>query len=241
MMTSDPPPPIVHLAIETTGRGGSVALCRGDAVQHHVTLESDQRSAAVLAPHLDQMLQSCRDLGEKIEQVTVADGPGSFTGLRIAVTTAKTLAYALKVRLVAVDSLATIAAAAFHDHPSVSTVLVALDAYRGQVFWGQFDRTTLLPDNATSSNWSRYPSCVAIEATTAFQKMLDGMTEDIAIAGDAKPFGARADQLLPRSCDAIGVAMLGTIAAQRDDFIDPMTLIPRYLKLSAAEEAATSK
>lgn len=238
MKTSDLSPEILHLAIETTGRSGSLALCRGDEVQHRVTLESDQRSAASLAPHLDQALKSCWDRGEKIEQVTVADGPGSFTGLRIAVTTAKTLAYALKVQLVAVDSLATIAAAVFHDHPSVSNVLVALDAYRGQVFWGRFDRSTLLPAETTLSNWSRYPECVTVEATTSFHKMLDGMTDDVAIAGDAKPFGVRADRILQRSCDAIGVAMLGTIAARRGDFIDPMTLIPRYLKLSAAEEAA---
>lgn len=239
MKTSEHGAPILQLALETTGRSGSLALDRGGTILQRVTLETGQRSAAALAPHLERALQSCRDQAEQIDQVTVADGPGSFTGLRIAVTTAKTLAYALNIRLVAVDSLAAIAATVFHDHPNVSDALVALDAYRGQVFWGQFNRSTLLPDDVKSSSWSRYPDCVAVDSMAAFQKVVNGTTDDIAIAGDAKPFGDRADQLRPRSCDAVGVAMMGRIAAQRDDFIDPMTLVPRYLKLSAAEEAAT--
>ena len=78
--------------------------------------------------------------------VSVADGPGSFTGLRIGVTTAKTLCYALELPLVAIDSLAAIAATALHDHPAYERIWAVLNAYRGQVFLGMFDRGTLLPD-----------------------------------------------------------------------------------------------
>lgn len=227
----------MHLAIETTGRGGSLALWSGRTVQMQVTLPPDQRSAASLAPHVDRALERCREGNQKIDQVTVADGPGSFTGLRIAVTTAKTLAYALSIRLVAVDSLASIAATVFHDHPTRTTALVAIDAYRGQVFWGRFDRQTLLPADVPSSDWSRHASRVTVESMSSFQTMLSGLSEDVALAGDAKPFADRADRLSPRTCDAIGVAMLGAIAVHQGNLLDPMTLRPRYLKPSAAEEA----
>ncbi len=256
MNPTDRAPDNLHLAIETTGRGGSLTLFRGVELLDWVVLESDQRAAAAIGPHLDRMLSRCRQETEKgLGQVTVADGPGSFTGLRVAVTTAKTLAYALKIELAGVDSLAAIAAATFHDHAAVDRVVVALDAYRGQVFWGQFDRSTLfdqstlvtrsalvpptrLVEENTVSNWSRYPDCVVVESMKSFAAKLNGQLAGIAIAGDTKPFGDRAGELLPRSCDAIGVAALGRIAASRGDFTDPMALLPRYFKVSAAEEKA---
>jgi tRNA threonylcarbamoyladenosine biosynthesis protein TsaB len=67
--------------------------------------------------------------------VAVSLGPGNFTGLRIGIATAKTLAWSLKCPLVAVPTLEVLAAQfPFHPHP----IGVVMDAKRGEVFWGLF-------------------------------------------------------------------------------------------------------
>ena len=110
VMVGPPFPDIFHLAIETTGKGGSLAVFCGEQVLEWTNLGDDRRTAASLAPQLSLTLEHCHRLGRPLSLISVADGPGSFTGLRIGVTTAKTLSYAIGLPLVAVDSLATIAA-----------------------------------------------------------------------------------------------------------------------------------
>jgi tRNA threonylcarbamoyl adenosine modification protein YeaZ len=73
---------------------------------------------------------------ESINLVVVAVGPGSFTGLRIGVTTAKTLAYAVGAEVIGVNTLAVIASQA----PRSDTPLwVVIDAQRGELFAAKFD------------------------------------------------------------------------------------------------------
>lgn len=175
--------------------------------------------------------------------MSVADGPGSFTGLRIAVTTAKTLSYALAIPLVAVDSLAAIAASVFYRQRSIDSLIVALNAYRGQVFHGAFDRSELLVDIAelpvtrsSTEKWTAHPDSVAIAEGEAWQRILHRRRPDQSVAGDALPLGGISNERRERSCDAVGVGLLGLRSAICSDWVDPISLVPRYLKPSAAEE-----
>lgn len=229
----------LHLAIETTGRLGSIAVLLGQRVLQQTNLDASRRSAATLAPALEQTLGWCRESNHRLRFVSVADGPGSFTGLRIGVTTAKSLCYALDLPLVSVDSLAAVAAAAMHDDRSADTVLVAIDAYRGQVFAGQFTRAALLtPMESIPANWTAHPLGVRVLSHSAWQAMLRARPASAAIAGDEKPLGELAGSRIDRECDAIGVGLLAIRAAAVGAFIDPLKLVPRYLRPSAAEEKA---
>ena len=206
-------------------------------------LDSDTRAAAALGPEIDRALRWCKKNHPPLGFVSVADGPGSFTGLRIAVTTAKTLSYALAIPLVAVDSLAAIAASVFHDHRSVDSLIVALNAYRGQVFHGAFDRSELLvdladlpPGGSATRKWAAHPETVGIDEGEAWQRILQGRRPGQSVAGDASPLGELANDRCERSCDAVGVGLLGLRSAICNDWVDPISLVPRYLKPSAAEE-----
>lgn len=171
--------------------------------------------------------------------VAVADGPGSFTGLRIGVTTAKTLCYALDLPCVAVDSLAAIAASAMHSNPQCDRIWSVLDAYRGQVFIGEFQRDLLLPEKQSiPSDWSAHPNTVRVVQLTEWDAMLRDKDPSIAVAGDEKPMGRRSGELLALGCRAAGVGLLADLAAGSGNFCDPLALVPRYLKKSAAEEKA---
>jgi tRNA threonylcarbamoyl adenosine modification protein YeaZ len=169
--------------------------------------------------------------------ISVADGPGSFTGLRIGVTTAKTLSYALRLPLVAVDSLSSIAAAAFVTNPEVANLCVGIDAYRGQVYSGLFRRSELLPDpTSTPSASDQVSANIAVFDRAQWLNHLESLPADLYFAGDAKPLASRSAKFLARDCDAVGTGLLALRAAAALKFVDPLGLVPRYLKVSAAEE-----
>src|SRR6185369_14233589 len=101
------------IAIETSGRHGSVAALGGDADAAppigQIVLTAEQRTAQALAPSLKQLLAAVGWSPKDVEMVAVAIGPGSFTGLRIGVTTAKAFAYAVGAEVIGVNTLCALA------------------------------------------------------------------------------------------------------------------------------------
>ncbi len=132
------------IAIETSGRNGSVAWCDGGHPPQLIELDTASRTTATLAPAVAELLADARAQHRSVDVVAVACGPGSFTGVRIGVTTAKMLAYALGCRLVAVDTLAAMAGAVFGQQPDCESVAVAINAYRQQLFVADWTRTQWL-------------------------------------------------------------------------------------------------
>ena len=227
-----------HLAIETTARIGSLAVLSGGRVLRTSILDADRRTAATLAPAIEETFQWCQAEGHQLKFISVADGPGSFTGLRIGVTTAKSLSYALGLPLISVDSLAAIAAVSFQAEPQVESLLVTLDAYRGQVFAGLFERSDLLPPiDSIPDSWCAHPPASRVMSRQDWNNYVARLPDETACAGDVMP-QSDSRRLLDRACDAVGAGVLAIRAAAKGDFIDPLSLVPRYMRLSAAEEKA---
>jgi tRNA threonylcarbamoyladenosine biosynthesis protein TsaB len=128
---------MVILGIDTSGRAGSVALARGSGERFEVLGISPlagKTYSAQLIPAISDLLAGALLAKGAIDLLAVASGPGSFTGLRVALSTVKGLADALGKPIVAVSQLAATAAAA---RQSVS-VLAVLDAQRGEVYVGEY-------------------------------------------------------------------------------------------------------
>jgi tRNA threonylcarbamoyladenosine biosynthesis protein TsaB len=124
---------MIRVAIETATSSGSVAVARGDRVLAEATLGEQRRHAEAVLPALESVLAEAGLERRHIEEVVVGAGPGSFTGVRVAAATAKGLAAALSVPLVAYSSLLALAAAAARsDRP----VCALFDARRGEVYAG---------------------------------------------------------------------------------------------------------
>jgi len=128
------------IAIETTGRHGSAAALHGESraarLVRQTVLGGSQRTAQALAPALRDLVADVGWPPRSIDLVAVAVGPGSFTGLRIGVTTAKTLAYALGANVMGVNSLVALAA---QSPPSTGPLWTILDAQRQELFAAKFD------------------------------------------------------------------------------------------------------
>src|SRR5829696_6432985 len=97
------------LILETSGRVAQVGLARGGAVVRSSRLEETRRHARDLASTVDAMLKTEGLSPRDLTGVMVSRGPGSYTGLRVGLISAKALAYATGCHLVAVDTFAAIA------------------------------------------------------------------------------------------------------------------------------------
>ncbi|OHB85019.1 MAG: tRNA (adenosine(37)-N6)-threonylcarbamoyltransferase complex dimerization subunit type 1 TsaB, partial [Planctomycetes bacterium RBG_16_64_12] len=100
------------LALETTERVGSVAAMDDGNLLCELKLCPKQRSAQSLAPGIKMLLERVGWQPTDVDLVATTVGPGSFTGLRVGVTTAKSFAYGVQADILGVDTLEVIAAAA---------------------------------------------------------------------------------------------------------------------------------
>ncbi len=105
------------LALETSTLSGSVALLRDNQVLLQAALPGRPRVAQTLVPAVEGLLRHSGWPVADLQMIAVTVGPGSFTGLRVGVTTAKTLAYALQTPILGVDTLEVIAWQAFAGIP----------------------------------------------------------------------------------------------------------------------------
>ena len=112
--------PQALLAFDTSGTYGSVAISVDGAVRAGLVLAERSQHAARLLPAIDEVLQEVGIGVGDIGGLVVGEGPGSFTGVRVAAATAKGLVMALGVPLRPVSSLAAAAAVSVLDRPSAS-------------------------------------------------------------------------------------------------------------------------
>jgi tRNA threonylcarbamoyladenosine biosynthesis protein TsaB len=123
---------ILHL--ETSTKACSVALSRdGVLLELKETLTDDFSHSENLTNFIEDVLRHQQLTPKDLSAVSVASGPGSYTGLRIGVSTAKGLCYALGIPLIAVDSLHSLAQIAKDKHPEMR-LCMAIDARRMEIF-----------------------------------------------------------------------------------------------------------
>lgn len=123
------------LAIDTSNRALTVALASDQQLLGEITLNIKQTHSEGLMPAITYLFQAAKLKPAAIDRVAVAQGPGSYTGIRIAVTTAKTLAWTLNKELVGVSSLAVIASNVLSTQRLIVPVF---DARRQAVFTGAY-------------------------------------------------------------------------------------------------------
>jgi len=107
------------LAVETSGRTGSVAIADGQQLLAEANFSTPVRHSAEIFPAVCDLLDRFNRRPDQIQHVYISVGPGSFTGLRIAVTMAKTMHLANAARIVAVSTSDVIAANA-SDYPPLA-------------------------------------------------------------------------------------------------------------------------
>jgi tRNA threonylcarbamoyladenosine biosynthesis protein TsaB len=221
------------LALETSDFGGSIALYEDGELLNYTALEPSQRSARWLAPAVDQALREVRRQPHAIGLVAVTTGPGSFTGLRVGVTTAKTLAYAVGSPVVGVNTLEAIAQrVAMLQMP----VWAVIDAQRQQVFAAKFrpDAAGSVPEIPTGLY-----SIADLLARVEPQDVITG--PGLSKLTDKLPTGVKVAEPELWPARAIEVGTVGLAAFARGQRDEAFSLVPEYFRPTAAEEAWARK
>jgi tRNA threonylcarbamoyladenosine biosynthesis protein TsaB len=158
------------LAVETSGRMGSVAIALGEQILAEADFTGPMRHSAELFPAVHDLLDRLSREPQEIEHIYISVGPGSFTGLRIAVTFAKTMHLANAAKIVAVDTLDVIAANAinltmqntvqnpiheprFTHHEKIAVIL---DAKRSQFFIAVYQRRSDKRQTTSDRIWEKF-------------------------------------------------------------------------------------
>jgi tRNA threonylcarbamoyladenosine biosynthesis protein TsaB len=237
-------PALPALAIETSGRIGSVALAGDGKLLAEQPFPHGLAHAARIIPVIDSLSRAHDLKPADLREIYVSVGPGSFTGLRIGITVAKTMALATGAKLVAVPSVRVLAenapAEAMH-------VVIVLDAKRGQIFTARFERLSAAPTltlpritgGGESRGWiEREPAhldtlaAVVARAPRPLYLLGEGLPyhplppEDRVIAVEPSRSQARASV----------VAELGNQMARAGEFTEAMKLLPQYVRPPEAEE-----
>jgi len=213
------------LQIESATAVCSVALSV-DGITLAVKEEQGQNlHASRLTLFIEELLNSCQMKFNELDAISVSKGPGSYTGLRIGVSTAKGLAYALGIPLIAVETLKMMAAGFVFENPDFSgLVCPMIDARRMEVYTALFK----------SSIENILPTAAEIIDDTSFKNLLS--TNSIVFLGDgaAKCEAAIQDQNATFSLDNFNSAKymsaLSFEAFQQKDFVDVAYFEPFYLK-----------
>lgn len=220
------------LAIETSVLTSSVALLDGEVVQAESTVKTARGHASRLLPMVESVLETAGITTADLDLIVVPLGPGSFTGIRIGLSTAKGLAWALKIPAVGICSLEILArGSGIQNTPIVSV----LDARKGEVFLGIYrvdsagELEVILPPMVSKP----------LEALECVEGALSG-TEALYVGEGVRayPDVFRNQTLLPHLFDVIRGSV--SASAGRALFLEkgnaePQDLQPIYLRRSDAE------
>jgi len=202
------------------------------------------RHSAEIFPAIIELLSKFNKKPGQIEHVYISAGPGSFTGLRIAVTFAKTMALANQTKIVAVDTLDVIAANVINltsgspssvIGPPSSDLGVILDAKRGQFFIAVYNKTQNAERSPQDAIWNKIlPD--SLMTAEAFLAQLSN--QPISLIGEGlvfykDKFSNASVRILDEKFwnpSAANVYRLGWEKAKLGDFADPLTLTPNYIR-----------
>lgn len=237
--TSTPPGSVaVVLAIETSTTTGSVAVVSDAGVHVEILHGLESTHSDRLLGAVDQALRESALRLEDLAGLAVSVGPGSFTGLRIGLATAKGLAEAHPLPLVAVSTLETLA---MNAPAGATAVCPALDARKGEVYGALFAW------DAGTGGWrARVPEGAYAPETlarrvaeTAPEAVLlgDGVLAYRDVFAEALGKGALFAAGPAHQPRAAWVGWLGLRRLREGLTEDAISLVPRYLRPSEAELA----
>lgn len=219
------------LAIDTSNQTLAIGLMEDGQVIGQLQTTGVKNHSTTLMPAIQQLVQQVGWSPADLQRITVAQGPGSYTGLRIGVTTAKTLAYTLGIDLVGVSSLRTVAA----NCRRVPGIIVPFfDARRQNVYaaayrWEGDNLQQLLPD--------QHIAMTALLAELQGYETVTFVGPDLAKFAEVIKEGLHQGVInqIPEWNYPNGI-VLAELGSQTEPVADVHGFLPHYLKRVEAEE-----
>ncbi|WP_181350535.1 tRNA (adenosine(37)-N6)-threonylcarbamoyltransferase complex dimerization subunit type 1 TsaB [Thalassobacillus sp. CUG 92003] len=215
------------LAIDTSNHSLGVAIIKNSHVAGELVTTIKKNHSVRLMPAIQQLMASTETTPEELDRIAVAVGPGSFTGVRIGLSTAKTMAWSLDIPVVGISSLEAVA---FQGQYFSGQVCPFFDARRGLVYTSLYDGSgNRIKDeaNVLMNDWLL--ELKATETRTLFlsqdlqvhEEQITSIMGDLAVIPEASYHQPRP-------------ASMGLAAIRREP--TPVhRLVPNYLRMAEAE------
>lgn len=216
---------MIWLGIDTSNTPLSVALVEdGQLLIEHTDSFKTTHSVAAM-PTIERIMKEAGITPDQLSAIAVAKGPGSYTGIRIGMTLAKTLGWSLNIPVYPVSSLAVLATPGkWFDGLTVSV----MDARRQHVFAGVYDKQTVLTE-AHRSFADLLEFLHQQERPVLWCGQDAKLFEETILASGLVSYFAGVGEQLPRASELISLAQK----------LEPATsiheLTPDYLRLTEAE------
>ena len=207
-------------AFDTSSKALTLAILEDETLLAQMTLNIKKNHSITLMPAIDFLMKSLDMKPTDLDRIVVSQGPGSYTGLRMAVATAKTLAHTLKIELVGVSSLLALV-----PEQVEGLVIPIMDARRNNVYAGFYKSGQAVRPEA------HLPLAEVLE-------MAGAANQSVTFVGETTAFTEQIEAALPQAAiqptlpdaAAVGRLGLGLPAQSIHDFV------PNYLKRVEAEE-----
>ena len=207
------------LAFDTSSKALSLAILEDKQVLAETTINIKKNHSITLMPAIDFLMASLDWTPKDLDRIVVAEGPGSYTGLRIAVATAKTLAHTLNIELVGMSSLLALV-----PYQQEGLFVPLMDARRNNVYAGFYE-------NAKP---------VMPEAHLSFAGVLEKVkdADQVTFVGEVAPFVEQIQEQLPQASYQETLPNAANLALWAwDKKADSLhDFVPNYLKRVEAEE-----
>ena len=207
------------LAFDTSSKALSLAILEDKQVLAETTINIKKNHSITLMLAIDFLMASLDWTPKDLDRIVVAEGPGSYTGLRIAVATAKTLAHTLNIELIGMSSLLSLV-----PRQQEGLLVPLMDARRNNVYAGFYE-------NAKP---------VMPEAHLSFAEVLEKVTdaEQVTFVGEVGPFVEQIQEQLPQASYQETLPNAANLALWAwDKKADSLhDFVPNYLKRVEAEE-----
>lgn len=219
---------MIYLGIDTSNSPLSVALVKDGTVLIEETSNLKINHSLTAMPAIEDMLKKANVSASELTHIAVAEGPGSYTGVRIGLTLAKTLAWSLKIPLHPISSLKVLAANGQYFNGLICPLM---DARRGTVFTGLYNGETL--ESVIADQHSDLKAFLleikALEQPVLFTGIDLAIHETVIrdILGESAHFSSLQNRL-PRASNLIRLAMASEPG-------DVHHAVPEYQRITEAE------
>lgn len=222
------------LAIDSSSVAGSIAYIKDDQLAGEYYFCDKLTHSQTIMPMLEHMQKLIKIELKTIDAVAVTSGPGSFTGLRIGVTAAKALAFALEVPIIGVPTLDCLARSFYFTEHFICPIM---DARRNQVYTALY--------KWKSEHLERLTDYLAIDLEDYLKTLELGQNKIIFLGDGITPYKEKIQEQLgsqvvfaPTFLKQQRASVLATIAMhyyKEGKVEDPSLFVPMYLRKSQAE------
>lgn len=218
------------LAMDTSNNVLAVAILKNRTVIGEFITNLKKNHSVRLMPAIDLLMEEVGVESNQLEKIVVAKGPGSYTGVRIGLTTAKTLAWALNVPLIGVSSLESLA---YQTRFYNGLICPFFDARRGMVYIGGYEwnqnkmSKTLEETNILMTDW--------LDILVKQNKEVLFLSPDIGQYKELIKEKMGQLAIIPEDSFHIARASDLAFAGEHHAAVSPHVLTPNYLRMAEAE------